>query len=233
MKKVLLLMLVLVSMTATAQRDVTKFLGIPVDGYKPEMKKKLMEKGFTYNSPYDYFEGKFDGRDVQLFITTNNNKVWRIMVYDKTPYDKEGIKIRYNQLCRQFLNSQDYVAANLIGSNYLIFDGEDVCYEMSVYKKTYKASFFQCLEQPVTESCVDRNRVKESLLQEYTQEEIVHPSDKLEKKIKDAIQRETEGIALEKLGKKSVWFMIRKDFGQYSIVMSFENEYNHPAGEDL
>ena len=44
MKKVLWLILMLVSMTATAQKDVTKFLGIPIDGYKSEMKKKLILK---------------------------------------------------------------------------------------------------------------------------------------------------------------------------------------------
>ena len=52
MRKVLLLMLLLTSMTISAQNDVTKFLGIPVDGYKSEMKKNLTAKGFTYNSIY-------------------------------------------------------------------------------------------------------------------------------------------------------------------------------------
>ena len=46
MKKIILLKLILVSITATAQKDVTKFLGIPVDGYKTEMKEHLISKGF-------------------------------------------------------------------------------------------------------------------------------------------------------------------------------------------
>ena len=33
-----------------AQKDVTKFLGIPVDGTKAEMKKKLQEKGFVFEA---------------------------------------------------------------------------------------------------------------------------------------------------------------------------------------
>ena len=60
-------------MAANAQRDVTKFLGIPVDGYKTEMQKKLIGKGFTYNSLYDFYEGEFNGRDVNVYVVTNND----------------------------------------------------------------------------------------------------------------------------------------------------------------
>ena len=52
MKKVLLsLVLCCISIVTMAQTDVTKFLGIPVDGYKSEMMRKLKSKGFTQN-PY-------------------------------------------------------------------------------------------------------------------------------------------------------------------------------------
>ena len=37
-----------------AQSDVTKFLGIPVDGFKPDMIRALKEKGFV-SSMYQYF----------------------------------------------------------------------------------------------------------------------------------------------------------------------------------
>jgi len=37
----------------------------------------------------------------------------------------------------------------------------------------------------------------------------------------------------EKFAKKSVWFMISRDYGEYSIVMYYDNEYNHSNGEDL
>ena len=47
MKKLLtLMMVVMVSLTSFAQKDVTKFLGIPVDGTVAAMKQKLMAKGF-------------------------------------------------------------------------------------------------------------------------------------------------------------------------------------------
>ena len=47
MKKLLTLtMLLIVAGTLRAQTDVTRFLGIPVDGSKTEMIQKLKEKGF-------------------------------------------------------------------------------------------------------------------------------------------------------------------------------------------
>jgi hypothetical protein len=61
MKKIFLMLMMFISLVANAQKDVTKFLGIPVDGYKAEMKKKLTNKGFTYNARNDCFEGEFNG----------------------------------------------------------------------------------------------------------------------------------------------------------------------------
>ena len=43
------LMLLIFPMASYAQKDVTQFLDIPVDGYKPEMIEKLKSKGYTIN----------------------------------------------------------------------------------------------------------------------------------------------------------------------------------------
>lgn len=75
-----------------AQDDVTKFLGIPVDGYKPEMIKKLEEKGFAYDKTNDLLEGEFNGENVYITVSTNNNKVWRILIIDKTTRGETAIK---------------------------------------------------------------------------------------------------------------------------------------------
>lgn len=32
---------------------------------------------------------------------------------------------------------------------------------------------------------------------------------------------------------KQVWFMISEHYGEYLIVMYYDNEYNHSDGEDL
>ena len=86
MKKLsLMIVALLLSAIVFAQpKSVTKFLGIPVDGSKAEMIQKLKDKGYTYNSKFDCLEGEFNGRDVQISVVTNNNKVYRIMVKDAT-----------------------------------------------------------------------------------------------------------------------------------------------------
>ena len=46
--KFLLIMILFISTdNMNAQKDVTKFLGIPVDGFKTEMISKLKSKGFS------------------------------------------------------------------------------------------------------------------------------------------------------------------------------------------
>ncbi len=235
MKKVLWLMLLLTSMTAMAQkRDVTKFLGIPVDGYKAEMKKELIAKGFTYNAEGDYFDGEFNGRDVIVSIATNNNKVWRIMVKDATPSSETDIKIRFNNLCAQFAkNDKKYTPVTLGEQGYMIPEGEDISYEMTVHNKRYEAAYFQALDAECIDTLAAQQQLKTILLQKYTQEELDNPTEKLQEEIQNTIEKESLILAIEMLEKKSVWFLISEQNGKYYIVMYYDNEYNMANGEDL
>ena len=204
-----------------------------MDGYKAEMKKKLTAKGFTYNAQNDFFEGEFNGHDVRVYIVTNNNKVWRIMVCDKYRCGEGNIKIRFNNLCRQFAKNKKYLAANMGESDYTLSDSENISYEMLVHKKRYDAAYFQVLAPPSADTLATRSRVKEALLQEYTQDEIDNPSDKQREKMESIATREAASIAFEMMEKKRVWFMICESYGQYYITMFYDNEYNHSDGEDL
>ena len=95
MKKILsVAFLLMLSVALHAQKEVTKSLGIPVDGSKSSMIQKLKNKGFVYDPSADYLEGEFNGRRVNVYVVTNNNKVCRIMVCDKNTYDEGQIKIR-------------------------------------------------------------------------------------------------------------------------------------------
>jgi len=108
MKNLLTVVMLFVFSTALyAQKDVTKFLGIPVDGAKTAMIQKLKAKGFQYNSSGDYLTGEFNGRNVLLKVVTNNNKVYRIAVTDAKNSNETDIKIRFNTLCRQFKNNKN------------------------------------------------------------------------------------------------------------------------------
>ena len=126
MKKLALIITsLLLSVSVFAQKDVTKFLGIPVDGFKPEMIKKLKAKGYTehFYKP-DVLVGEFNGRDVEVSVVTNNNKVYRIFVQDAYTVDEYNIKIRYNTLCEQFENNKRYISMAIEGQS--IPEDEDI-----------------------------------------------------------------------------------------------------------
>lgn len=217
-------MLVL-SVTVYAQKDVTKFLGIPVDGSKSEMIQKLKAKGFRYNNVSDYMEGQFNGSNVNVYIATNNNKVCRIMVCDSYQQDAGNIKIRFNTLCQQFLNNKKYMS--FATGDIKIPESEDISYEITVHKKRYEAAFCQLPEQQ--DSITVQNEVRDMLLSKYTKEQLANPSEELQKDM----MATTVSYMMDKYAKKSVWFMISDSYGQYYISMFYDNEYNRANGEDL
>ena len=140
MKKILsVAFLLMLSVALYAQKEVTKFLGIPVDGSKSSMIQKLKNKGFVYDPSADYLKGEFNGQQVDVYVVTNNNKVYRIMVCDKNDWDEGQIKIRYNTLCRQFANNQKYVPLDAEE----LSERENISYEMTVNKKEYQATYAQ------------------------------------------------------------------------------------------
>lgn len=134
-------MMLLFATTAHAQKDVTKFLGIPVDGTKAEMIQKLKAKGFTSAGYQDVLQGEFNGTEVYLHVVTNNNKVYRIMVVDRNGQSEGNIIIRFNKLCSQFENNKKYVPMTL--ENQMISEDEDISYEIIVNDKRYQAAYFQ------------------------------------------------------------------------------------------
>lgn len=224
MKRIISLVLTLTLYTSMyAQKDVTKFLGIPVDGTKSEMIQKLKAKGFTYNSVKDMLEGEFNGSEVQIAVVTNRNKVYRIYVADKYPRDETEIKIRFNKLCHQFENNDKYSGSK----NQTISDDEDISYEILVNKKRYEAAFFQKTDEKLKEDFV-----KSRLLSEYTTEQLADTS-KVTQSLISTSKLIFELEFLEKKKSKLVWFMINQEYGQYRILMFYDNENNKSAGEDL
>ncbi len=131
-------MSLMLSIIAYAQQEVTRFLGIPVDGSKAEMVRKLKEKGFRNDLTTDALVGEFNGATVNVFVVTNNNKVCRIMVADAHVVDERSIQIRFNLLCQQFASSPRYISLQ----DYTIPEDEDISREMTVHKKRYEAIFY-------------------------------------------------------------------------------------------
>lgn len=217
-------MLLLTTSTLIAQEDVTKFLGIPIDGTKQNMIKKLENKGFEYNATYDYLEGEFNGYDVNIHVVTNNNKVYRIMVEDVHYLGETDIRIRFNNLCDQFKNNDRYFSL----TDYKISDNEDISYEMSIHNKRYEASFYQ---MNVTMDSIEMRKD----LQNYIYEKYGN-----DKALEDLTENEVTTIGLEyilyyleKFSNNSVWFMINDRYGKYNILMYYDNLRNKANGEDL
>lgn len=226
MKKTLSLVCAFIlSITAFAQTDVTKFLGIPVDGSKTAMIEKLKAKGFTHErvSGEDVLTGEFNGSEVNIFVVTNNNKVCRIMVCDVNTMDEGDIRIRFNTLCEQFKRNPKYVSL----SDQSIPENEDISYEMSVNAKRYDAYFVQVPE--ITDSAAVANKLKEKLLTKYTQEQLASPTEEVQA---DIVKASSE-LAIELMANKPVWFTISDFRGEYYITMFYDNEYNRAQGEDL
>ena len=130
----------MLSVAMYAQNEVTKFLGIPIDGAKAAMIQKLKAKGFTYNAQVGLLEGTFNGEKVYVSIQTNKNKVWRINVFDKTYRDETQIKIRFNKLCQQFDDNPKYYP---LKETQNLSDNDDISYGMTVEHKQFEAIYYQ------------------------------------------------------------------------------------------
>lgn len=215
-------MLLILPVALYAQKDITQFLDIPVDGYKPEMIKKLKSKGFTINRySEDILDGEFNGTKVNIVIGTNNNKVWRIAVVDVNSTNETNIKIRFNNLIQQFVNNKRYTTqADSTIAKYIIPKDEDISYEILVNKKRYEAVFYQ------------KSVKYDSLIKE---KDLLIEKDTLNDKEKDRVVDLIVEIVKESLNSlnKPVWFMIKEDYGKFSIVIYYENEYNKANGEGL
>lgn len=116
---------------------------------------------------------------------------------------------------------------------YTIPESEDISYEMLVNNKRYEAAYFQAIDPEMVDTLALQNRVREVLLRKYNQEVLDNPTDEQRKEIASIIENEQADIALDLVEKKIVWFMIGERFGQYYIIMYYDNEYNHSDGEDL
>lgn len=211
-------MLLISSLFIYAQQDVTKFLGIPVDGSKSEMIQKLKAKGYT-SSPLDkdVLVGEFNGADVNIHVVTNNNKVYRIMICDVNNIYERAIQIRFNRLCEQFVNNSKYSSLPL--EEYMIPDDEDISYEITVHKKRYEAVFYQKTDETFMAKQI------EAAFPQYTKEQLANPSEEL--------RAEIVNFVTQYISKKAVWFMINERLGKYCITMYYDNEYNNANGEDL
>ena len=243
MKKILILaMTVILSSGAFAQREVTKFLGIPVDGTKQSMIQKLKAKGFTYDQQKDRLYGEFNGAEVSISVQTNGNKVWRIAITDEIGRNENQIRIRFNNLVNQFENNNKYMPYK---DSQTLSDNENIGHEIAVRDKQYAAIFYQySKDAPEFSDILTLQKeygeryakdLKEYLSQ-FTEEQLENPTEEMvenSKKISDWSAQSAMKMVNDLLSKKVVWFTIGGKYGEYYITMFYENGYNEADGSDL
>lgn len=226
MKKLLVIVVaILYIMSCFAQKDVTKFLGFPVDGTQSEMIKNLKSKGFKLSnvSGTDVLTGRLNGYDVNVYISTENGKVSRIKVCDKNTTSDTDIKIRFNRLCRQFKDNGKYLSLK----DYTIPEDEDLADEMAFRNKRYDAIFFQLPEEEAMGQLLAT--ILEKIQSKYTPEQLESPSEDFF----DEINLLCLVSMMKSIINKPVWFKISEHYGNYYITMYYVNVYNRANSEDL
>lgn len=244
MKKILYcIAITFIPLLVNAQKNVTKFLGIPVDGTKTEMLNKIRAKGFR-NVPgkSDVLTGEFNGQKVNVSVVTNKNKVYRVFLEETNTHDEIGIKIRFNKLCEQFKKNYKYIRAS--DNDYTIPNEEDISYNISLQKKRYDAIYFQ-ISKNIDTITIPQNIIN-NIPEEYKDNDMFKKvirlflssfkgnlDDITEDNIKE-IATNTASNLLTTLSKCPVWFCISQEkHDQYRILMYYDNEYNQADGEDL
>ena len=207
MRKLVFTLLMLLTLSLNAQ---VKFMGIPIDGTKMDMISKIEQKGFVYNVTDDCFTGEFNGSNVHVYIVTNKDKVYRIAIIEDDSFNESQIKIRFNNLIKQFESSGRY---SFMNDNQYLDESFDISYEIMVNNKAIQASFAQKYTEKEKEFIINNT----PSLQEFGKEE------------QDLI------LDSAALYNNAVWFAISKlqYKDEYRIAIYYDNFQNAPNGEDL
>ena len=242
MKKILtILFVLLISFVSVGQEyDTTlKFLGIPIDGKKSDMIASIKLQGFREVPDSELLIGEFNGLESHIGLAENRGKVYRVVVFDAQTRDEGQIRIRYNNLIRQFENSNGKYFS--LFPNEPIPEEEDISYEILVHQKQYQAAFHynpiyndedakNKLIKETTEEC--RQLVEETkdnkTIGDITLGEFYSDEDNFKNLV--AI---TAGQKVFKMSNSLVWFTICEHRGEYYIGLYYDNLDNKVSGEDL
>lgn len=216
---------------------IIRFMNIPVDGPKEIMKKQLEERDFKYNMFEGCYQGKFNGKNVSVLISTNHNNVDRIcVVYPEM--SEIVIKSEYNYLLQQFQTNNKYLSLPV---NKAISEGDNIKYEISLRNKAYSCSFLYLSPDVYTEDervCIKSNLERMMGKSDPFLEEI--STEMTESLISCFNQRENDILPVDKVSNLFahirdgiVSFVLNENNGIYRIVIYYDNMVNRPHGEDL
>ncbi len=155
------------------------------------------------------------------------------MVSDAVGTSEAEIRIRFNNLCKQFENNEKYIPQNFIGG-YEIDGNEDISYEMVVNNKRYQAAYYQVSAKEI--DTITINNFVNDVQKLYTEEEMQRISENGLEGLSDEDKTKAKQLwdmFLRIFSHKSVWFMISEEYGRYYINIYYDNELNMANGEDL
>lgn len=236
MKKILTtLLLVILSFVAVAQTNTITFLGIPVDGSKSVIEQRLRkEKGFFYeNDLYEeagFLSGNFNGYRVRVAVYDYNGLVRRVAVI-LPDVSETQVKIQYNNLFNQLKNNEKYLYRETDCSGELS-EEEDISYEISVNDKQYQNVFFYPPWGTLNEFIKSLKEAENP--QDVLEEERF--ADLVKSSFKDGeLDGASSVLWAMNNSEGKVWYTIGKatNYGQYHIIIFYDNIKNEPNGEDL
>lgn len=229
MKKLFLFLTLLLSLTATAQREVTEFMGIRIDGSPKDMVQQLLTKGFQEIPGENFLQGEFNGENVFVYIHTHHGKVWRIALYDQKTRNESEIKTRYNHLCNQFLNNPGYYLHTQAKPN--LSEDEDIHHQITVEKKQYQATFAQkptFFRDSIVAKKYGTQLIEEILQKKYkmSTDSLHHLSSEKSAPIIADVKKSISEKVFENLKNRTVWFTINQEKTGYRITLFYENNFN-------
>ncbi len=131
-------------LTANAQKSITTFMGITVDGSVKEMRQQLLKNGFQ-EADKGIMKGQINGDGYFLFITADNEKVSQLaLVEEKGTNDVRTIIDKYNRLIEEYRENKYYTEYE--HNNTIALESKNTCSNY-IHSGWYYAEFFQVCEQ--------------------------------------------------------------------------------------
>lgn len=148
------------ALLSNTEKRITTFIGIPIDGSKKVITRKLIKKGFRpkAHSATGALIGRFNDMNVEIHIETNYDKVWRVAITGATYDDPNNLKNTFNKLCSQFAENSRYIAKN--DSDYKIDDDVDIIHEMNDNHKRFEAIYYQKQDNGQCTESIDKTLMR-------------------------------------------------------------------------
>ena len=140
MKKLITIIMLLISSAVHGQNKVVTFLDIPVKGNTEKFIKKLVKKGFQ-NFSANRLEGVFENSSCYIDLISNKGKVCGIIITEKTgTMSVDSVISRYNKLIEKYNDDIRYIEIEHNRPVLTTGDNEGI---ICVDSHQYHAEYFQ------------------------------------------------------------------------------------------